>query len=60
MKPKRVIDHEPTPFDHLRGNWGVWGVTVEMDNGETYKGSMQGDGHLWALESFEKDHADEP
>jgi hypothetical protein len=58
--PKRVIDHEPMPFDRLRGNWACWNVTVEFESGRIAKGSMQGDGDdMWALESFEAD-SDQP
>lgn len=50
----KVIDHLPQPIDHIKGNWCVWDVTVEMPDGTIKHGAMQGDGYdLWAFESFE-------
>jgi hypothetical protein len=56
LKIKKVIDYIPSSFEDLGdGNrWGVYKVTVEMDDGSEKEGFMQGDTHMWAFETFEK------
>lgn len=53
----KVIDYEPTPVDRLKHNWAVYEVEVEMSDGTTKKGTMQGDmpNGDWAYETFEAD-----
>lgn len=51
----KLIDYKPSPIDTYKGNWCLYEVTVEMPNGDIKTGSMQGDTHNWAFETFEAD-----
>jgi hypothetical protein len=51
----QVIDYKPSPVDCLKGNWCVYEVTVRMEDGTERTGTMQGDTHMWAEETFEPD-----
>lgn len=48
-----VTDYDPSPIESLKGAWGIYRVEVLFTNGGTAVGSMQGDTHLWAFETFE-------
>ena len=55
MKAIKVLDYNPRPIDMYKGNWGLWDVEVEMEDGSRQSGSMQGDTYNWAFETFERD-----
>lgn len=49
----KVLDYQPVPIDNIKGSWCLYDVVVEMSDGTTKEGSMQGDTHMWAFETFE-------
>lgn len=50
----KVTDYKPQPIEMLKANWGAYDVTVQLTDGTTKTGSMQGDTHNWAFETFEE------
>ena len=55
MMPVKVVDYEPAPVDSLRANWSVYSCVVEFADGSTKAGTIQGDTHIWAMETFEEE-----
>ncbi len=53
--PIKVLDYEPAPIDRFRHNWALYACTVEFADGSQKQGSIQGDEHIWAWETFEED-----
>lgn len=54
-KPIEVVDYEVKPLDHIKGSWYIYRVLAKFQDGRELWGSMQGDGNLWAYETFEID-----
>jgi hypothetical protein len=50
-----VVDYKPSPVDCIKANWCVYEVTVRMPDGSEKHGTMQGDTHMWAYETFEEE-----
>lgn len=52
-KPDYILDYNPKSYAPIKGAWGEFIVTAIID-GKEVDGICQGDGEMWALETFKK------
>lgn len=54
-KPIEVTDYILPPLETLKNAWGIYKVVAKFADGSEKSGSIQGDCHMWDLDTFEEE-----